>query len=94
MKQTYSDAATAARMTHPFEQAQYLYRMGLISEGVWRWYVFFWVWSAPRFSNVMSAERKQDRAFTRLPRDAYHRRFERVNALRNNLRGIPRSVSP
>jgi hypothetical protein len=77
-----SAAAQAARMYQTYEQAEYHYRQGFIGELTWRWYVFFWVWSAPRFSNVADADRKQGRAFAKLPRDVYYRRFDRVNALR------------
>lgn len=49
-----------------------------------RWYHFFWVWSAPRFSG--SAGIWHDRAFARLGRERYQRRIQRVRAFAARLK--------
>jgi hypothetical protein len=72
-----------------YEQAERAARDGRICEQTWRWYQFFWVWTAPRFSNVACAEFKQERAYARLGADNYYRRFERVKVLRARLTYTP-----
>jgi hypothetical protein len=78
-------AVQAARMSDTYENGAYKVRQGYISEYTWRWYRFFWVWTAPRFSSLEDAERRQDRAYMRLGATVYRRRFDRVNALRDRL---------
>ena len=85
---TPADAAThAARSSLTFEQAEYHYRQGYMTEDTWRWYTFFWTWLGPRFSSVAGADWKQERAYNRLPYGGLYRRYDRVRALYFKLRG-------
>lgn len=77
-------AQTAARNTQSYEMAAYHYRTGIVSEDVWRWYVFFWTWTCGRYGGA--AGLRQDRAFKALGSDIYFRRIERVRALWTRLR--------
>lgn len=82
---TYNPAIRAATMCHTFEQAERAARIGLLTEDTWRWYVFFWTWTAPRFSNAANAEAKQMRCYERLGVEGAYRRFDRVKRLRDRL---------
>ena len=64
-----------------FDSAESAYRYGRVTEKQWKAYKFFWIWTAPRFSHLMNADRKHDRAFKKLGRDAYYRRIERAKEL-------------
>lgn len=50
------------------------------SEYEWRWYRFWWTWTAVRFSST-----RQDRAWHKLGSELFYRRIERVRAWRQRL---------
>lgn len=70
-------------LTQPttYNQAAYLHSNGSISTSVYRWYCFFWTWSAPRFSDVENASQKQYRYSEKWGYPALERRFARVQRL-------------
>lgn len=82
---TLPPAQAAAQSALTWDQAEWQSRSGQMDSLTWRWYVFFWTWCAPRFSNVANASHKQERAFERLGVEAYQRRIDRVNRLRIRL---------
>jgi hypothetical protein len=71
--------ALAAVSYMTLDEAERAYSDGRITDSDMRWVRFFHCWGAPRFSGFCGM--KQDRAYKRLGKDAYYRRFKRVNAL-------------
>lgn len=51
----------AAKMRQSFGDAEYHARQGYICEDTWRWYQFFWSWTAVRFSGRIGI--RQDRIY-------------------------------
>jgi len=74
-------ARRAATMTAPYDHVRNLYSLGVITQGEWDWYRFFWTWSAHRFSTVERSGPRQERAYERLGRDRFERRIARVRRL-------------
>jgi len=62
-----------------WSEAERRYLDGRVSEYDYRWYRFFWTWTAGRFGGAAAS--KQDRAYERVGREAYFRRFERARKL-------------
>ena len=75
----FSVLAAVALQSDSFDTAQRKYRAGSVSEADYRWYCFFWSWTAPRFSGAIGD--RQERAYKRLGKEAYFRRFERARKL-------------
>lgn len=71
--------AVAMLVGRTLAEVENLYRYGVIGDTAWRQYMFFWSWTAPRFSGAIG--RRHDRAYERLGREGYQRRIERVRAL-------------
>lgn len=65
-----------------YDMALHMLHDGRITEQQWRWYRFFWTWTAPRFSDVENASSKQHRCAKALGYPGLERRFKRVLALR------------
>lgn len=63
----------AARRKLSYNEMERMMSNGLISRDEWRWYVFIWKWSEPRFSSAA-----QDRVYARLGQEGYRRRIDRV----------------
>jgi hypothetical protein len=82
----------AARCTLSYESAEWQHRNGYMTDNEWRWYQFFWTWTAPRFGGAAAA--KQERAYQRLGRERYLQRRERVRELWARLRNTPIQVWP
>jgi len=74
-----SDMEKAALSSKTYEVAEYHYRQGLMTELEYRWFKFFWTWSAVRFA--ATAGRKHDRAFDRLGTTLYHKRIAKVRRM-------------
>ena len=70
-------AVCAARSTLSHLQQSIRFRKGELSELEWRWYCFWWTWTAVRFSSS-----RQDRARAKLDSERFYRRLERVKAWR------------
>jgi len=68
-------AVRAARSTRSYLQQSVRVREGVLSEHEWRWYCFWWTWTAVRFSSA-----RQDRAWAKLGSERFYRRIERVKA--------------
>lgn len=62
-----------------YEVAEYHYHQGYLTEFEYRWFKFFWRWSAPRFAGV--AGWRHDRAFDKLGFELYHKRIDRVKRM-------------
>ena len=73
-------AMRAARSTRSYLQQSVRAREGALSEYEWRWYCFWWTWTAVRFSSP-----RQDRAWAKLGSERFYRRIERVKAWRARL---------
>ena len=82
-------AMRAARSTRSYLQQSVRAREGALSEYEWRWYCFWWTWTAVRFSSP-----RQDRAWAKLGSERFYRRIERVKAWRARLLdgGIPHAA--
>ena len=68
-------AVRAARSTRSYLEESQRASAGLASEDEWRWYRFWWTWTAVRFSST-----RQDRARAKLGSERFYRRLERVKA--------------
>jgi len=73
-------AVRAARSTRSYLQQSLRVREGALSEHEWRWYCFWWTWTAVRFSST-----RQNRAWAKLDSERFYRRIERVKAWRAKL---------
>lgn len=82
-------AVRAARSTRSLLEQSERWRFGALSEYEWRWYRFWWTWTAVRFSSA-----RQDRAWVKLGSERFYRRIERVRAWRSSLLegGVPRAA--
>ena len=82
-------AVRAARSTRSYLQQSARLREGVLSEYEWRWYCFWWTWTAVRFTSS-----RQNRAWRRLGSEIFYRRIERVNAWRARLLegGVPHAA--
>jgi hypothetical protein len=68
-----------------YSQAQRMWSTGLITDRQWRWYVLFWTWSVPRFSNIEQASNKQAKCREAHGFKGLERRFGRIQQLREKL---------
>ena len=77
-----SAAVRAARSTRSYleESRRYSDGHGRCSEEEWRWYRFWWTWTALRFSSP-----RQERAWRKLGPELFYRRIERVKEWRARL---------
>ncbi len=73
-------AVRAARSTRSYREESCRVSMGRGSEYEWRWYRFWWTWTAMRFSSA-----RQERAWRKLGSERFYRRIERVKAWRERL---------
>ncbi len=73
-------ALRAARSTRSYVQESLRPWTSPDSEHEWRWYRFWWTWTALRFSST-----RQDRARAKLGSELFYRRIERVKAWRQRL---------
>lgn len=73
-------AVRAACSTRSYLQQSLRAREGALSEHEWRWYQFWWTWTAVRFSSA-----RQERAWHKLGSERFYRRLERVKAWRERL---------
>lgn len=75
-------AVRAARSTRSYleESRRYSDGYGRSSEEEWRWYQFWWTWTALRFSSS-----RQELAWRKLGSELFYRRIERVKAWRERL---------
>ena len=82
-------AVRAARSTRSYLEQSLRANEGALSEHEWRWYCFWWTWTAVRFSSP-----RQNRAWRKLGSERFYRRIERVKAWRTRLLegGIPHAA--
>lgn len=73
-------ALRAARSTRSYLEESRRASAGAASEDEWRWYRFWWTWTALRFSST-----RQERARAKLGSELFYRRIERVKAWRQRL---------
>ncbi len=73
-------AVRAARSTRSYLQQSARLREGALSEYEWRWYCFWWTWTAVRLSSS-----RQQRAWRKLGSERFYRRIERVKTWRAQL---------
>lgn len=73
-------AVRAARSTRSYLEESQKVSSGRGSEYEWRWYRFWWTWTAVRFSSA-----RQDLAWRKLGAERFYRRIERVKAWRERL---------
>ncbi len=75
-----SAALRAARSGLSYTQASQRASAGMTSDYEWRWYRFWWTWTALRFSSS-----RQDRARVKLGAELFYRRIERIQTWRKRL---------
>ena len=68
-----------------YSQAQRMREAGVITDRQWRWYVLFWTWSVPRFSDLEQASSKQDKCRKALGFKGLESRFVRIQLVRKKL---------
>lgn len=73
-------AVRAARSTRSYLEESRRHSDGRCSDEEWRWYQFWWTWTALRFSSA-----RQGRAWRKFGSDRLYRRIERVKAWRERL---------
>ncbi len=73
-------ALRAARSTRSYLEESRRASAGAASKDEWRWYRFWWTWTALRFSST-----RQDRARAKLGSELFYRRIERIQAWRQRL---------
>jgi hypothetical protein len=78
---TQTQAAALFSYRGNLNTAQQLHMAGAITTAELRWYVFFWTWSAPRFSDTHNAAAKQYRCHKAITWEGLERRFERCRRL-------------
>lgn len=71
--------AALALQSDSMEVAERKFNAGYVSQYDYRWYCFFWTWTAARFGGAAAS--RQDRAYKRLGKTAYFRRIERAKML-------------
>ena len=74
-------AVRAAKLRVPCRQAQLMLAHDQLDAAAWRWYRFFWVWSAFRLSDLDNANARQHRTILALGVDGLERRFQRVRQM-------------
>lgn len=68
--------AVSNSISATYNQMEQQYRYGLVTEKVWKMFLFAWSWCAPRFGG--DAGRQQDKFYDKHGKGAYQKRINRV----------------